>query len=205
MLPQLFVIGDSISIQYGPHLERMIAGAFSYARKTGTEATPVGFQRKHGENGGDSSMVLDYIRAMRAWEAWRPDVLVLNCGLHDIKTDPATGERQVPLTQYRENLRTILAQLQGLKTRLVWVRTTPSEDAVHNKPDSTFHRHAADVTAYNAAADKLMASAGARIADLFTFTRNLGGSEIFCDHVHFTDPVRAQQAAFLVGVLDGMR
>ena len=72
------------------------------------------------------------------------DLLLLNCGLHDIKTDPSTGEQQVPLVQYQKNLQQIVALLQETSVELVWMRTTPCDESVHNHPDMKFHRFAAD-------------------------------------------------------------
>lgn len=34
-MPRLFVIGDSISIHYGPHLQRLLGATFDYDRKGG--------------------------------------------------------------------------------------------------------------------------------------------------------------------------
>ncbi len=203
-LPLLYVIGDSISLQYGPYLEKMLAGFLRYARKEGEEEALLNLDRPQGANGGDSSMVLEYVKARVSQGGWRPDVLFINCGLHDIKTDPLTGRRQVALADYRQNLATIAAIVKPLCRSLVWARTTPVIDAVHNKNKVDFHRHASDVELYNAAADEVMAGAGASICDLFSFTRNLGGAELFCDHVHFIEAVRAQQAAFITGYLHGI-
>jgi hypothetical protein len=64
----------------------------------------------------------------------------------------------------------------------------------------TFQRCEADVEAYNAAADRITREHGSALIDLFTFTHNLG-PDVFADHVHFTDEVRALQAAFIAGHL----
>lgn len=204
-LPRLFVIGDSISIQYGPALERFIRGKFSYARKADED-----FQRADedldvpaGANGGDSGMVLAYLRARRRLDPIKADVLLLNCGLHDIKTDPATGTKQVPLAQYRANLETILSETRTEFPRIIWVRTTPVFDDIHNSRSTSFHRFGRDVDAYNAAADQIMAGAGIPCVDLHGFSLSFL-PEGFCDHVHFTESARELQAAFLAGALDAM-
>lgn len=50
-----------------------------------------------GANGGDSNHCLEYLRG----EAKKKDprivgaVFLLNCGLHDLRTDPKTGAKQV--------------------------------------------------------------------------------------------------------------
>jgi hypothetical protein len=87
--------------------------------------------------------------------------------------------------------------------RLVWARTTPVVDAIHNSRSDTFKRHAADVEAYNAVADRVMAAHGVPVIDLFTFTCNLG-TDVYIDHVHYNDSVRVQQAAFIAGRLYGL-
>jgi len=66
--------------------------------------------------------------------------------------------------------------------------------------DMTFHRFAADCERYNAVADEIMTEAGRPIIDLHTFTRNLG-RDLYCDHVHFHESIRRQQAAFIAGWL----
>jgi len=202
--PSLFVIGDSISMHYGPHLERMLAGRFAYARKTGQEPEVAGAPPPVTEpNGGDSAAVLAWLEAMLAGGRFRPDVLLINCGLHDIKTDFATGAKQVPLEAYRRNLRRIVSLLAEAGLRAVWVRTTPVDDATHNSR-AGFGRYAADQRAYNAAADEVMSAAGVPLADLDGFTASLGGpAELYCDHVHFHEPIRRLQAAFLAGWLNG--
>ena len=47
-----------------------------------------------------------------------------------------------------------------------------------------------------------MTAAGVPSIDLHAFTANLGGDP-YCDHVHFREPVREQQAAFIAGWLAG--
>lgn len=204
-LPRLFVIGDSISMHYGPYLERFLDGRFAYARKGGAEMDAVraaGLQQD--ANGGDSAAVLAYLEAVTRARALQAEVLLLNCGLHDIKTDPASGRKQVPLAAYRENLARCLPLARGLARNVVWVRTTPTDERVHNRrPGMAFHRFAADVEAYNAAADAIMREAGVPGIDLFAFTGRLG-PDLFCDHVHFHEAVREKQAAFIAGWLLGV-
>jgi len=94
----------------------------------------------------------------------------------------------------------ILVEGQRLASQIIWVRTTPVIDERHNRLNTLFRRFEADVETYNAIADRIMREHTVPIIDLFTFTRNLG-SDVYVDHVHFTDEVRAQQAAFIAGCL----
>ncbi|NQT93062.1 MAG: SGNH/GDSL hydrolase family protein [Lentisphaerae bacterium] len=188
---KIYVIGDSISMHYGPYLQNNLRGAMEYSRKGGD-----------GEegNGGDSSTVLSFLREEVQKGGIDADLLLVNCGLHDIKTDPATGARQVPIETYEENLRAIVETAAGIKPDLLWIRTTPCDEAVHNKPGAGFHRFAADCAAYNMVADGVMLEAGVPVIDLYTFTSNLG-DDLYCDHVHLHEHIREKQGAFIAGWL----
>ena len=196
-LPLLFVIGDSISGGYGPHLERFLRGVFRYDHRTGTE--PDVMQGK-GCNSGD---VLRYVQARAADAMWRPRWVLLNCGLHDLKTDPASGKKEVPLDEYRRNISAVLEGLGRIGSRVVWVRTTPVDDERHNSRVSEFHRFARDVEAYNAAADTIMSAANVPVIDLHGFALAMEG-EVFCNHVHFVPAAAELQAAFIAGALAAM-
>jgi len=197
----LFVIGDSISIQYGPFLASMVAGLWSYARKSNEEEALLDLDQPQGANGGDSARVLTYLQALEKRGTWRPDLLLLNCGLHDLKTDKETGAKQVPLAAYEANLEAAAACLTRMGVRTAWVRTTPVHDEWHaeRKP---FFRYLEDVRAYNTVADRVMKAAGNELLDLFTFTLSLDHpQELSPDGVHFTESTQRLQAAFIAGYL----
>jgi hypothetical protein len=193
--PTLHVIGDSISIHYGPYLQAMLTGVITFSRKTAPDGS---LDDTGAANGGDSSLVLDYLQTLQPDRPF--NILLINCGLHDIKRDVTTQAVQVTLDRYKANLREILLQAQRLAARTIWVRTTPVIDERHNRLNTTFQRFEIDVEAYNAAADQIMLEHSIALIDLFTFTRNLG-PDVYIDHVHFTDEVRARQAAFIAGHL----
>ncbi|PWW07280.1 lysophospholipase L1-like esterase [Paenibacillus cellulosilyticus] len=197
----LYVVGDSISIQYGPYLKRMIEHRFHYDRKRGEEDAFINLDNPIGANGGDSSMVLAYLQGEQR-KGVHYDLLLINCGLHDIKTDPATGDKQVPLQQYRDNLEQIVIISREMSNFLIWVRTTDAVEEVHNARSASFHRFHEDVVAYNEAADVIMRAHDVSIVDLYTFTR-IFGTSAYCDHVHFTEEVCCSQAAFIAGYLQG--
>lgn len=201
-LPFVFVIGDSISMQYGPYLEAALAGRFRYDRKRGENGD---LDNPSGANGGDSGRVLAYLRGLAEAGDFHADWLLINCGLHDLKTDPQTGAKQVPLEEYESNLRAIVECAGALAGQMLWVRTTPVDDETHNSRAKQFHRHAVDLDAYNAAADRVMAEAGIPGIDLCGYTNSLGGPEvIFRDHVHFPEEVQRLQAAYIAGYLDAV-
>jgi polygalacturonase/lysophospholipase L1-like esterase len=198
---RVFVIGDSISQQYGPYLEPLLAPRFAYDRKqdAGTDVS-TNLDIPKGANGGDSAMVLAYLRVRRERDPIQADVLLLNCGLHDIKRNPQTRAIQVELPAYIANLRAILTEAAAQHLQVVWMRTTPVVDEIHNAKSTAFHRFASDLTAYNQAADEVMCAAGVPVVDLHGFTASFVPAGII-DHVHYIESVREKQAAFLAGAL----
>lgn len=204
-----FFIGDSISIQYGPWLEEYLAPAVSYARKSGLNDALKDLDVPQGANGGDSAMVLEYLlRNDDHREIGAVDLLVVNCGLHDIKTDPESGARQVEPDEYRSNLDRIIETARTLGPQFVWMSTTPCIDAIHNSRSTAFHRFRDDVERYNQIAAEVMTSNGIPVIDLFgltvAFETDLG-DEIYEDHVHFVPAVRRLQAAHIAGWVDAYR
>ncbi len=199
---RLFVIGDSISLGYGPSLERLGRGFFAYARKTGTETGLPERGLAADPNGGDSRQVLAYLRLRQETGGIPADVVLLNCGLHDVRRDRITRACQVPIEKYRANLQEMAGVVTALGLRLVWATTTPVLEQQHNSLDRTFERFNQDVNACNAAAVEIVSAAGGEIADLHSFTANLG-LEAYTDGVHFAPEAAALQASFLVGCLKG--
>jgi len=191
---KVYVVGDSISIHYGPYLEQYLKGIIDYSRKRDEDDAEL------GANGGDSSCVLRFLEYKLKSGGIDADLILFNCGLHDIKTDPATGKKQVPIEQYKTNLEKILPVIRMLKAKPVWVRTTPCDEKIHNREGMTFYRFSADVREYNRAADEVMRVNSIPVIDLYTFTINLGDN-LYCDHVHFQEHIREKQASFIAGWL----
>ena len=198
----LFIVGDSISIQYGPYMKRFVVGSYQYDRKRGEAEALEDLDKPVGANGGDSDMVLAYLTSEHR-KGVRYDVLLVNCGLHDIKTDPQTGAKQIPLERYRTNLEEIVTISKKMAKNLIWICTTDAVEQVHNREDSTFLRFHDDVVTYNATADEVMRSHSVSMIDLYTFTRRFG-IQAYCDHVHYTEEVRQLQAAYITGCLDSL-
>lgn len=198
----LYVIGDSISIQYGPYLKEYLAGIADYDRLRDSGQALQDLDQAIGANGGDSRRVLSIIREKLETGTWQPDYLLLNCGLHDLRANPGDKTiHQVEIDEYRKNLDTIVRLAQGRDIQLIWVRTTPVVDSIHNRLSSSFHRYLADVEAYNRAADTIMQSYGVPSIDLFGFTHQAGPG-VFHDHAHFTPEFQRLQAAYLAGAIE---
>jgi len=198
---KIHVLGDSISIQYGPYLNQYLAGVMDYARKEGEAEALLNLDNPQGANGGDSSMVLSFVKALAKTGGFDADLFLINCGLHDIKRTPDTGQLQVNIDDYEKNLHSLVSVAGDMRTQFIWIRTTPCDEKVHNRSDVPFHRFAADCAAYNAVADKVMSEAGVPSIDLYAFTCNLG-PDLYCDHVHIHEHIREKQGAFIAGWLN---
>ncbi len=199
-LPTLFVIGDSISMQYGPFLQNQLRGFFDYDRKKDDGRGASNLDTPMGANGGDSRMVLEYLELKQNDPTFQPDMLLLNCGLHDIKRNSQTSAIQIDEVQYRQNLEAIYKIARKRNLQLIWVRTTPVVDERHNTRSKVFHRFSKDVDTYNAIADDVFSKKNVPVIDLYQFTLNLG-DESYVDHVHYNESVRSLQAAFIAGSL----
>jgi lysophospholipase L1-like esterase len=202
-LPQLFVLGDSISIQYGRFLALSLQGVFSYSRKN--QDADASDSSLSGQNGGTSSDVLEYLKTLPDRDGGCESWILLNSGLWDVRRDQETGVIHVPLTHYRTNVRSILelASAKGFK-HIYWVRTTHVDDEVHSaKAPGDFTRKMADIELYNDAADEICKECGVKTIDLAPASEGLG-AEAFKDHVHFTAEVAGRQGGLIAGVLMSM-
>jgi lysophospholipase L1-like esterase len=170
--PVVVLIGDSIRLGYAPFVADRL--------KDVAQVVSVAV------NGGDSGNVLKHL------DEWailpKPAVIHLNAGLHDIKTDPKTGARQVDLEVYKANLGKILKMLeQETSARLIFATTTPVLDERHNA-SKPFLRREADVKTYNREALAIVKSShAAAINDLHALATRIGPERVLvADGVHFT-------------------
>ncbi len=203
MKRSFFVIGDSISVQYGFHLGQMAHGVFDDVQKTETGQVLDGSPSPVGVFTGDSEEVLEYLRE-HTGDISDYDILLFNSGLHDIMTDPSTERVQLPTQDYEHNLTAILGLLHDVAVCPVWVSTTAVPDDRHNAAVQEFKRYNRDVVTYNNIAERIMGQANVPIIDLYAFSKSLG-EDIYCDHVHFKEEIRRLQAAFIVGWLCASR
>lgn len=197
-LPEFFLVGDSISGYYKPYLAKYLAGYVMLESKKDDSQVEDYLDLPGGANTSDSRKALAFLQGQYKNAAFNPDYILLNCGLHDIKRDLETNELQISEQEYRKNLEAIARLLSEHQTRLIWIRTTPVVDHIHNARQTTFRRYAADVAAYNQIADEVCLKYKIPEIDLFTFTKRLG-DEQFIDHVHYKEPARNLQGAFIAG------
>jgi len=177
--PTAFIVGDSISIGYTPHVRRALEGRARVLR--------------HAGNAGDSYNVLSNLGG---WlEGIAPAVLYFNVGLHDLRVWRHTGAHQVPIEVYRKNAARLVASLADTDATLIWATTTPVAAGAAG-PDKVFSRTDMDVEAYNAAALEAVREAGIAVNDLNAFVRDRGiERSLQPDGVHMTDETYADLGA----------
>jgi hypothetical protein len=201
-LPELFLVGDSISIYYTPDLKVDLESEFALARKSSPNPESIADQLSDPQaQGGDSRMVLAYLKTRFADPGFHPLAVLINCGLHDIKRNPKTSTIAVSANEYEDNLRAIISLLQSHDVSAIWINTTPVDDARHNALSKEFYRYNADVKHYNNVAARIMEQHRIPIVDLYGVTAHRGNGH-YIDHVHFDEQTRAVQAAYIAGFLD---
>jgi lysophospholipase L1-like esterase len=195
-LPRIFVLGDSISLYYGPYLKTYLNGIAEIEQK---KIETLG-GREFSRNGGDSRRVLDYLTAKLKDPAFSPDYILLNCGLHDIGRDTLTRAFQVPPDEYRQNLERIMDLLQQKRISVLWVTTTPVVDSIHNTRTRLKLRYEADLERYNQIAAGVCKRHHVKMIDLHDFTMTLG-TGVYMDNVHYIEEARTLQAAYIAGAV----
>lgn len=146
-------------------------------------------------------MVLIYLKAKYADSSFHPSILLVNAGLHDIKRDVNTDAIAISPDLYARNLTAIeiLAQQHG--SQLIWINTTPVNDERHNRLSKEFHRYNRDVLKCNSIAKAVLGAKGIPVIDLYSLTTANNADKHYIDHVHYDDPMRAIQAAYIAGFL----
>jgi lysophospholipase L1-like esterase len=171
-MKHVILIGDSIRMNYQAVVHRQLE---ELAHVWAPE-----------DNGGNSQNVLAHLDT---WVLSRqPDIVHINCGLHDIKRPYGSDVHAISLNDYAVYVRQILTQIQQ-QTRaiLIWATTTPVNQAWHHERKG-FDRFEADVDAYNAVALGIAEELGIPINDLFKVVTDAGRDDyLLPDGVHFTE------------------
>jgi hypothetical protein len=147
-LPNVLLIGDSISIGYMLDTRKELEGVANVFRPP--------------TNCGPTTRGLEQIDKWLGDRKW--DVIHWNHGLHDLKYVGSNGEnladpdsegahQQVPIEQYKENLRKLAERLKKTGATIIWCETTPV-------PEGSAGRIAGDAKRYNEAAAEVMAEVG---------------------------------------------
>lgn len=171
-LPQVLLLGDSISFGYLPAVQELLkAKADVVHPKDNCESTANGLKK------------MDEWLGQEKWAA-----IHFNFGLHDLKYVNAKGDRvsvaqgkqNIPVEQYEANLRQLAARLKKTGARLIWCSTTPV-------PPGAMGRVAGDEVKYNEAAAKVMAESNVPVNDLCAFVKPRLGELQRRGDVHFSD------------------
>lgn len=199
-MKRVYVIGDSISLHYGEFFIDAIADDFVYMPREGVQEALENINMAVGGNGGDSSRVLDLVKKQEEEGSLNNyDIILLNCGLHDIKRHPPKGDLQIEPDAYEKNLCKIVETVKNNGVFPVFLTTTPVNDEIHHSYLEINHgieRFNADVIEYNEIAVRIMGKYNVPIINLYDFTLQLG-DEAYDDHVHYTMEVRKLQAEFI--------
>ena len=198
-MKKIFVIGDSISLYYHAYLKELLKEEAIYYRKGDEKEIQVALHDPNnpfGANGGDSKLIIEYLEQMKQ-KNQSYDLLLINCGLHDIRTDRESLKKQIDEKEYEENLKKIISLGKKLSNKLIWISTTHVNDKIHNARKGGYLRYNEDVVRYNEIADKIMKQNYIEIIDLYQFTKKIESEEMYRDHVHFKDEISKKQAEFI--------
>lgn len=192
-LPNVLILGDSISVGYTLGVRARLAGRANVFRPL--QADSSGPENCQGTTHGAKR--IDHWLAGRKW-----DVIHFNWGLHDLKYVGGEGDaiaavgaegsrQQVPIDQYEANLAKLVERLKKTGAKLIWCATTPV-------PEGARGRVPGDEVRYNEAAARVMKEAGLPTDDLYAFALpKLDTIQNKAD-VHFT-PQGSRQLAKTVG------
>ena len=185
-LPNVLIIGDSISIGYTGQVRTQLKGTANVIHNPG--------------NAAGTTLGLEKLQEWLGDTEW--DVIHFNWGLHDLKHVTETGEnsnnpndpQQADLATYTANLEVLVQQLKATGSKLIFATTTPYPKGV--KPC----RLPEDAVKYNAAALNIMQANNIQVNDLYrlalpkleTLQRrrnvhfNTAGSKVLADQVAAT-------------------
>ena len=184
-IPNILLLGDSISIGYTPFVKGKLIGKANVYR-------PV-FESGEMENCQGTT---NAINKLNRWltktgpENIHWDIIHFNFGLHDIKhVDPKTGEnsnnpkdpQQADLKQYKKNLELIVQKLKTTGAQLIFATTTPYPDIVEGPV-----RKPGMPEKYNKVAVKIMNKYQIPVNDLYAFMLPRMDYLQIPENVHFT-------------------
>ena len=198
-MKSVYLIGDSISLHYGEFFVEAVSDTFKCISREGVQEALANINNAVGGNAGDSSRVLELVKKQDAEKSNNYDILLFNCGLHDIKRHPPKQTLQIEPDVYEKNICEVIeiATKKGISP--VFIMTTPVNDAIHHSYLEINHgieRFNGDVVEYNKIAVRVMEKYKIPVINLYDFTLSFGESA-YSDHVHYTTEVRKLQAQFV--------
>jgi len=189
-LPNILIIGDSISIGYTLPVRMQLKGRANVFRP------PI--------NCGATIRGLELIEEWLGERKW--SVIHFNFGLHDLKyvdessqmaDPPESGKQFVPIEQYEVNLDQIVTRLEATGAHLIWCSTTPV-------PEGSNGRIKGDADRYNEAASRVADRHGLAGDDLYSFALTRLAEIQKPANVHFTEDGSVALATHVVGTIDSV-
>ena len=205
MAKKIYFIGDSISLHYGEFIIDALSDAFIYVPRENVQEALDNINMAVGGNGGDSSRVLGLVKKQEEeGDINNYDIILFNCGLHDIKRHPPKGSLQISPDVYEKNLYEIVDIIKKHGVSPVFLTTTHVSDEIHHaylEINNGIERFNKDVLEYNKIALGIMEKYSVPVIDLYNYTLTFGDAA-YMDHVHYTTEVRKLQAEFIASELD---
>lgn len=168
-LPNVLIIGDSISIGYTPHVTQILKDK--------------ALVQHHKGNAGHTGTGLQNLDKWIGTTKW--DVIHFNWGLWDLcyrhpeskvqgNRDKVNGKITHTLEQYEKNLDQLVTQLMKTNVKLIWAHTSVV-------PENEAGRIVGDDKKYNDVATKIMKKHGIAINDLHALSKSFPAD-------HFKNP-----------------
>ncbi len=193
-LPNVLILGDSISIGYTREVRYLLKGKANVLR-------PVDPQKDAPMNCRSTVQGLEHLDEWLGNTKWK--VIHFNWGLHDLayrnpllktpgQLDRVEGKISVPPPLYEKNLTALVERLQRTGACLVWASTT-------TVPPGEPGRYEGDERTYNTIAERVMKTHGIAIDDLDHITASFGPDMFIAPgNVHYkpdTDWILGRQVA----------
>ena len=167
-LPNILIIGDSISIGYTDFVRNELKNIADVYRIPGNAMSTYYAVRN----------------SMRWLNDRKWDVIHFNIGLWDIEYNfPSNIENGTIMTtesEYKKQLETVVNNLKTSNAKLIWCSTTPV-------PKGTVNRNQGDEIKYNYIAKEIMDKNNIITNDLYTYAFNNIENIQLPKHVHFTE------------------
>jgi len=168
-LPNVLLVGDSISIGYTLKVRALLKGKANVMRP--------------GENCGATTRGIDKIDLWLGDTKW--DVVHFNFGAHDVKRFK-TGDKKnfTSLENYVKNLTDITRRIKAKSPAVIFATCTPVPPEID---DGNYLFDNADVIRYNEAARALMREQGVPVNDLYNLVYPVLSQYQRPRNVHFAD------------------
>jgi len=192
-LPNVLIMGDSISIGYTRQVREKLTGKANVYRpmvsKTGKASAYRSMNGNGPDNCGDTTVGLTNIDGWLGQQKW--DVIHFNWGLWDLcyrnpqskeqgNRDKVGGKLSTPPADYEKNLEQLVTRLEATGAKLIWANTTVV-------PAGEVGRFVGDDEKYNAIAARVMRKHGIATDDLFTLSKGFAGKlSTKAGDVHYT-------------------